>query len=512
MVDAIRARIIANSDGQWTMHGPLDPGVTLLELFAYQFEQRLYWLDQVSEPLVRSFLALLDDAPPTTSPAKTLLAFQSLEDNSPQHVPEGTVFYPRDHDLQLPFTTLEPVTVLPVSRVGAHPKVELVVSGKDRTSDLRAGRIPNVLPADGSLAEFQLVLWLARPLAVEEIGGSFSLLFDLQTVSEISPEWLPLGDDIQWSDRVSRSGYSRRVGDPNDLIAGACNLARADAGSGIPQPDSMPSPSTDPANWINDFVSRSWNERQLLIEAPAKLNWHYSTGVGTRKTFTSDQLADATGSLRRRGLVRIKIPADWQPIATAPDGSAAYAILVTCDACSYSAPPQLRRVVPNVAIAQQLEAIELEWAKLKPQLDDWLRLPRQKIALDEDKPEPLEKSVHLRMREADGWHDWRPTDDLYHHGPEDRVFVVDRPRKQLLFGNGLIGRIPTLDNGPGEYGELCYHAGGGSLGNVGELVWISTTTDLEPRNPVPGIGGAEAKNIAEAKAGTRSDLSRRAAP
>src|SRR5262245_22759268 len=116
MVDAIRARIIADSNGEWTMHGPLDPGVTLLELFAYQFEQRLYWLDQVSDPLVRSLLALLDNSPASTSAAKPLLAFQSLPDNSPQAVPAGTVFYPRDQDLPLPFTTLQPVTVLPFVR------------------------------------------------------------------------------------------------------------------------------------------------------------------------------------------------------------------------------------------------------------------------------------------------------------------------------------------------------------------------------------------------------------
>ena len=31
MVDAIRRRIPAASDGQWTLHAPVDPGVTLLE-------------------------------------------------------------------------------------------------------------------------------------------------------------------------------------------------------------------------------------------------------------------------------------------------------------------------------------------------------------------------------------------------------------------------------------------------------------------------------------------------
>ena len=54
MVDAIRTRIVANSRGQWTMHGPVDTGITLLELFTYLFEQRIYWLDQVHAPLARA--------------------------------------------------------------------------------------------------------------------------------------------------------------------------------------------------------------------------------------------------------------------------------------------------------------------------------------------------------------------------------------------------------------------------------------------------------------------------
>ena len=75
MVEAIRTRIVANSRGQWTMHGPSDTGVTLLELFAYLFEQRIYWLDQVHAPLARALLALLDDAPRPTQAARTVLAF-----------------------------------------------------------------------------------------------------------------------------------------------------------------------------------------------------------------------------------------------------------------------------------------------------------------------------------------------------------------------------------------------------------------------------------------------------
>ena len=73
MVDAIRRRIPAASDGQWTLHAPVDPGITLLELFAWQLEQRLYRMDQVPDTLNRALLSMLGTRPRRTRYARTVL-------------------------------------------------------------------------------------------------------------------------------------------------------------------------------------------------------------------------------------------------------------------------------------------------------------------------------------------------------------------------------------------------------------------------------------------------------
>ena len=74
MVAAIRRRIPAESQGNWTLHAPADPGITLLELFAFLTEQRLYWLNQVPDAFVVAVLRLLDlDAPRPAVPAATVL-------------------------------------------------------------------------------------------------------------------------------------------------------------------------------------------------------------------------------------------------------------------------------------------------------------------------------------------------------------------------------------------------------------------------------------------------------
>jgi hypothetical protein len=72
---AARARIPAASGGRWTLHAPVDPGVTLLELYAALLEQRLYWMDQTPDAMLRGGLALLGEAPKDAAVAATVLYF-----------------------------------------------------------------------------------------------------------------------------------------------------------------------------------------------------------------------------------------------------------------------------------------------------------------------------------------------------------------------------------------------------------------------------------------------------
>src|SRR5262245_33348350 len=73
MVDTIRRRIPAASSGEWTLHSPVDPGVTLLELYAWLIEQRIFWVDQVPDSMVRASLRLLGVRQRGARPARTLL-------------------------------------------------------------------------------------------------------------------------------------------------------------------------------------------------------------------------------------------------------------------------------------------------------------------------------------------------------------------------------------------------------------------------------------------------------
>ncbi|MEW6733650.1 MAG: baseplate J/gp47 family protein [Acidobacteriota bacterium] len=59
LVEEARTLIPQYAPG-WTNHNPSDPGITLIELFAYLTELLIYRLNRVSDANIRSFLRLLD--------------------------------------------------------------------------------------------------------------------------------------------------------------------------------------------------------------------------------------------------------------------------------------------------------------------------------------------------------------------------------------------------------------------------------------------------------------------
>ncbi len=66
LIDGARSRLPL-LDPAWTDHNPSDPGITLLELFAWLCEMLVYRTDQIPEERYRAFLALLRGPDPTLS-------------------------------------------------------------------------------------------------------------------------------------------------------------------------------------------------------------------------------------------------------------------------------------------------------------------------------------------------------------------------------------------------------------------------------------------------------------
>lgn len=421
LVAATRRHIPAASGGKWTLHAPVDPGVTLLELYAWLIEQRAFWLDQVPDSLSRAILTLLGDAVEPVRLAATVVAFDSP---APWvGVGVGTVRADRRGD-PIWFTTDAGLTVLPVDHVG------LIVSSGDRTSDLAAGRAVRVMPADGRAAGARVLLWMPsgppgpRP-------DPLALFVELRTAPSIANGWAPLA----------------------------------------------------PAN----------------VPPPATVSFWYRTTAGQVVPWPAP-IDDGTGGLRRSGVVRLPVPVDWdfEPGSTI-GGLSAYAIRVHTDAATFTAPPRVSRIVPNVMVARHRRTAHHVLS------EDLLPLPGNTIALPDGDVPPIAETVKLVLLETGGSRPWAPVPDLAFAGPGDRVFVVDRDAGRLRFGDGLTGRLVRLQ--PGLNVTVDYEVGGGSSGNLGGgMAWVDETTARTLHNVVAAEGGQEPETVAAARERAQTEL------
>ncbi|MCT4593117.1 MAG: baseplate J/gp47 family protein [Anaeromicrobium sp.] len=98
------------------------------------------------------------------------------------------------------------------------------------------------------------------------------------------------------------------------------------------------------------------------------------------------------------------------------------------------------------------------------------------------------------------WVKWKPVKHFYHACPDDRVYTIDRLTGNLLFGDGVHGKIPRMDLNKSIYAN--YKVGGGIIGNMKE----NTITQLEEPiafidrvfNPDKGSLGANTELLEDA--------------
>lgn len=444
MIDAARARIAAASDGKWTLHAPVDPGVTLLELFGWLLEQRVYWMDQVSEPMVRAALALLGQRTEATRCAATVLGLRGAAGGGFQDVPAGTVFQLAQGAPALAFSTVGRLALLPL---GAP--LQVWIGGHDRTPDLTRGQVLRLFSSSGGSEQVKIAFWLRQPLPAPAPGGRFGLLFQLHQAATPAPHWAAPGG--------------------------------------------------------------------LAVAPPAALSWWYRNAPHAPEVrFAAGQVDDGTQGLRRSGVVRLALPADWQPEQVDGAGAAQYALWLKVEQATFAFPPRLAQLIPNAALAvhrrrTRLHQLAQHWLPLPGNRIELSRLTSQPPAADmplADLP-PLEAGFRLWLRERaplhgppPRWHRWRPTADLARHGPADRVFVLDREQATLAFGDGLAGRIPLLadtDAGAPCNVRLRYRVGGGSAGLVGHGREWRGPAALAAANAVDADGGAEAETVDAAR-------------
>lgn len=384
------------SQGEWTLHGPVDPGITILELFAWQFEQRLYMADQLTEPIVRAVMRLLDlaDFAPALA-ARTVLSVTAP--GKAKALPAGTVFGLSADPDGRQFALDETVWVLPVAGVQA------------------TGR----LLRDGD--ELELELELDSDTAAAVGTGELSLLVELAAPPDVAPAWRP-------------------------EAAG--------------------------------------------VHPPAQLRWD---AIGPDGAQAPVEVQDSTAAFRRSGLLRLAWPAVWDV-----PGSGPRRLRATAVSASYTEPVAILAVHANAVVARH--RVE-QSADLSAQLPGFLPLPGQLLNVpgtagllcDGD------GDVVLSVTERSGArHDWRGVRTWVGSGTADRVFLVDRARGELRFGDGRSGRILRPAAVPDA--RLRYFLGAGPSGNLGPFsTWAQAGGGAVAVNPVTADDGSEPESLDAAR-------------
>jgi predicted phage baseplate assembly protein len=475
ITEATRRRIPAESGGVWTLHAPADPGITLLELFAYLLEQRLYRLDQVPDALVVAVLRLLGLAGPQPArSAATVLRFEPIG-TEPLLVPAGTVLS-RDPTERITFTLDEDVAVLPFA---AEPT--LIVGGRDRSADLLARRGVPLLPAGGGMDEFRVEL---RPGPVRPPRGTtLSLLFELDSPAQCPPAWSPDAvPDVPPPAELTWSWYQ-----PDGAPAGLVTVVDGTAGlrrSGVVRlrlPDAWCAGGSD----TPDRYGLRVRTAAATFAAPPVLR----------------QLAPNVGAARHRQVRRVT---DVELVDDRPPADAA------------ERSPRSSGRNPR----EQVRA--------------WLRLPGQHLDLPDARGLLLSASLWLRRQGELA--EWKSMPDLTFAGPADRIVVLDRESGSVRFGDGLTGAIPVPDPIPDVPDPqhpvvvVEYALGGGTAGNGGltgnwfvlarpgvELLDQARGVGrrgrridlaVTARNLVPAAGGQDPETVAQARQRAGEELAR----
>lgn len=475
LTTAARDRIPGASRGQWTLHAPVDPGITLLELFASQLEQRLYWMDQPSDELEEALLGLHGECARPVQCAKTVLCFQMPNDTYANCVElkRHTVATCSIADTAKRFRTIHGISLFPLRcdqpiktgsqrqpRIVSQFAVELEheIDGQPVVQELKAknkNHLIHLLPAIQARAVSRIRFPFCRNATAhgwqtsKDKAAILSIFIELDVAATVRPQW-------------RRESSSTKVAPPT-RVQWQLNLV---SGSGVNQ---------------------------------------------TKHPVTIERYSDGTNGLRNSGIIRFRIRN-----CRIEQGNQRWylELTVTANTRDYTFAPIVKQIIPNAVIAEHRQSHKQTFAPTKTGVPIQ-RLPGNRIDLDLDIDDSLITDKTLRLaieekplgaRRPKSFY-WCMQTSLAQASPQSRVFLADRDRNRIVFGDGINGRIPR----PVKDSKIhvFFDVGGGEAGNVaGPNVWVSQVGELHLKamNVVPASGGLKAETVEQAAQRLRTEL------
>jgi hypothetical protein len=274
-----------------------------------------------------------------------------------------------------------------------------------------------------------------------------------------------------------------------------------------------------------DFSDRSMSiyfgvgnppDRKTVLDMSAAAQatpvWEYWNGT----TWARWTVVDDTDGFRRSGIVRFLAPRDFT-LGT-EFGKTAYWLRVRVQAgAGYQ--PRLRMVLLNTTMAsqsvtmkadvlgsstgtpsqkfrttkspvlagQQLEVLEPAMPSARA----------QRVIRDQEGDDAIRQSDPDDLQRVGVWVRWHEVPNFNGSGPGDRHYVIDRESGEVVFGDGVSGRIPSA--AAKNIVMSRYRTGGGASGNRKPQTIQQLNSSIpyidKVTNPEPAAGGSDAESI-----------------
>jgi predicted phage baseplate assembly protein len=471
-VTEARSRIPTYADA-WTDHNAHDPGITLLETFAWLAETYVYQLDRVDDRHLRKYLELLGSPPKPPQSASVALQLTPPSETTVGLPAETVLAAGTDRRTARRFET---------TPLGPVESVDVVDAQVDRVVvDHAGGRVDNSV--------------------VNETKGTRFLAFGPEAAVGSR---LYLGFD---DDPFPPHGGA---GDPQPRIA----LGVAYDETGLPPPATHGAESS-------------------AFEPSVELAWEYC--VDYDRWYTPDAwdrlpvAFDGTNRLYESGSIVFEHPADpgtdgpvtapapaarsWpdRPGVILDDERARYWLRCVVETAGYEVPPRLSAVALNVVPATHRTTVVDEPLVRADGRTETTAHPGQVFAFANAPVLDAKVAVVADPTDATALADpanaWRPVESFDDAGPDDQVFLLDETAGRLTFGDEVAGAAPTAGR---TVVAREYVYGGGSSGNVSSGVpWRfvdGALSDVAVSVFEEAAGGVDAETVEEALVRVRRDL------
>ncbi len=523
---------------QWTDENLHDPGITMIELFAWLTEMQQFYMNQIQDRHYLKYLQLLGIKPKVAQTAKANVVFSG--GTEPVLLPAGTPLLAED----VPFETADALYMLQ-----ANIEKVLVRSAANyfdyTTANGHAG-ISYYAFGEEARKGNKLYIGFDRRLPLNHKISLTLTMFDdypvrLNPVAGEKPAVIPsarVGCYYYGLDEQSKDQNNKWL-PVRDLNDETCHLSISGRIT-FTVPTDMQGLKVYPANdqdrfWICCAVEEEGYEVSPRIRE-VRLN---AVPAVQRRTFSATAVFSGTGQANQNialadyltctGDVLVQVMDEtggwrfWQPTASLGE--------LTADDASYvlsrdEAQSRVRlsfgdgehgRVLPkgtaNVRVVSFAPwfAAERWLGRSNGLAGQSFQLPYLPVIGD-----TFELQVGRRNTISRDfiWEDWQRVDSFDASGPADRHFTLDINTGEIRFGDNIRGLIPEA----AEEANICllsYQAGGGESGNVAKeqinrlAVDLSLYKEIQVTNPASAKGGARPESLKEAKLRAKRELKKR---